>query len=121
MMAGIYYGSHVRRLDHLDPGQPSGRGGLGRHLPRRPPDGQAEAAPDPALGIAALGSFFAGTRGHRGADAGGAVLAARRGGVRAARVFQPDGARARCILTFLTQGSMAEGAADGRRRHRARR
>ena len=34
---------HVRRVDHLDPGEHPGRGGLGRHLHRRLPDGPAGA------------------------------------------------------------------------------
>ena len=41
MLAGIYYGAAVWRLDHLDPGQHAGRGVLDRHLHRRPPDGEA--------------------------------------------------------------------------------
>ena len=39
MLAGIYYGAAVRRLDDLDPGQPAGRIVVGRHLSRRLPDG----------------------------------------------------------------------------------
>ena len=39
MLAGIYYGAQIRRLDHLDPAQHPGRSRLGRHLHRRPRDG----------------------------------------------------------------------------------
>ncbi len=39
MLAGIYYGAPVWRFDDLHPGQPAGRIGVGRDLPRRLPDG----------------------------------------------------------------------------------
>ena len=63
LLAGIYYGAHVRRLHHLDPDAHSRRGRLGHDLHRRLCDGAARAAPAPALAIAAIGSFVAGTFG----------------------------------------------------------
>jgi putative tricarboxylic transport membrane protein len=46
MLAGIFYGAHVRQLDRLDPAQPARQRARGGHLPRRLPD-DAEGARGP--------------------------------------------------------------------------
>ena len=92
MLAGIYYGAHVWRLDHLDPGQHSGRvSSVVTTLDGHQMAKQGRAGP--ALAIAAIGSFFA-----------GCVATMRRGGARRAAdepraevrtggIFLADGAR----------------------------
>jgi hypothetical protein len=97
---------HVRRLDHLDPGQYPGRGGLvvtcidGHEMAKQ---GRA----GPALGMAALASFAAGTF---------AVLALMLVAPSLARVAIAFGPPeyfslmllGLTILSFLSQGSMAK-------------
>ena len=104
----------IRRLDHVDPGQHSGRGDVRGHRARRPPDGAA------------------GTRGRRAVDrrdrlvlrrlrgdraGGGARCAADRprAAVRAGRILLAHGARPDL------RGRAGEGlGAQGGRRDRAR-
>ena len=45
MLAGIYYGAQYGGSTAADPRQHSGRGDVGRHRARRPPDGANRAAP----------------------------------------------------------------------------
>ena len=96
----------VWRLDDLDPRQHPGRGGLGRDLPRRPPDG--------AAGPGRAGARHRGARlvlrrhlRDRGADARRAGARERRHRFRPGRVFQPDGARPH-RPHLPDQGSMAK-------------
>ena len=51
----------VRRLDHLDPGQYPGRGGVRGDTASTATEMAKQGRAGPALGIAALGSFAAGT------------------------------------------------------------
>jgi len=53
-LTGIYYGGHVRRVHGIDSGQHPRGSGFGHDLPGWIPNG-------PALGIAASGSYIAGT------------------------------------------------------------
>jgi len=63
MLAGIYYGAPVWRLDHADLGQPAGRDLRGRDLPSTAYQMARQGRAGPALAIAAIGSFAAGTFG----------------------------------------------------------
>ena len=60
MLAGIYYGAQYGGSTTAILVNIPGEIVLRRHHARRPPDGAAAAAPDRALGIAAIGSFVAG-------------------------------------------------------------
>ncbi|MCK7468769.1 MAG: tripartite tricarboxylate transporter permease [Desulfosudis oleivorans] len=71
-----------------------GRGRLGRHLPRRLPDGPARAGPAPALAIAAIGSFIAGTVGVIGLNFLAPPSRRVRRAVRAPGVLHADPVRA---------------------------
>ena len=84
----------VRRLDHVDPGEHPGRGGLDRHLPRRQPDGQAGTrrrrarSGRPGLVLRRLRRHDL----HRGVRS---AACRHRPGVQLAGLFFADGARAR--------------------------
>ena len=84
----------VRRIDDGDPGQPAGRSLLGRDRASTATRWPGRAGPGPALAIAAIGSFFAGTvcdADHCALLA--APLAAVATAVRAGGIFFADGAR----------------------------
>ena len=84
----------VWRLDHLDPGEHSGRGRLDRHLHRRPPDG--EAGPR-RRGARRRGARLVLRRLRRHRVHRGVRSAARRdrAGIQLAGLFLADGARPR--------------------------
>ena len=62
MLGGHLLRRHVRRLDHVDPGQRARRGRVRGHAARRLPDDE-EGRAGAALTISAVGSFVAGTVG----------------------------------------------------------
>ena len=118
----------IWRLDHLDPGQYSGRGDLGRHLSRRPSDGAARPRRRGAvdrrhrLVLRRLRLDRAGRRAWRAADLD-------RAAVRPGGIFLADGARPD-LRGGAGQGLGAQGdrhdphrpvAVDGRLRPRNRR
>ena len=118
----------VRRVDHLDPGQYSGRGDLGGHRARRPPDGEAGPGRRGAVDrrhrllLCRLRRHRAGGRARRPVDRSCPA-------VRAGRVFLADGAGLD-LCRRARQGLGAQGgrhdrhgaaAVDGRLRPRDRR
>ena len=116
MMAGIYYGSDVWRLDDPASGviHPR-RGRLGGDLHRRPSNGETgPRGPRSASRRWARSSpeVLAGS-----ADAGGAVARQRRDRVRAGGIFSLM-VLGLVVLTFLPRLD-GQGAADGMHRHRA--
>ena len=84
----------VRRLDHVDPGEHSGRGRLDRHLHRRPPDGEAGPGRGGARrrGARLVLRRLRRHRVHRGVRA---AACRDRAGVQLAGLFLADGARSR--------------------------
>ena len=108
----------VRRLDDLDPDAHPGRGGVGDDLRRRLCD-DAQGRAGPALAIAAIGSFVAGTFGVVGLMLLAPTLAAF-----ALRFGPPEYHRAVCLglfmLAYMSSGSMPEDARDGGARPDAR-
>ena len=92
MMAGIYYGSmYGGSTTSILVNIPGEAASVVTCIDGHEMAKQGRAGP--ALGIAALGSFIAGTFAVRRADAGGADAGPRGDRVRPGRVFQPDGAR----------------------------
>ena len=106
----------VRRLDHGDPGQPAGRS---RRRSVTALDGYQMARQGragPALAIAAIGSFFAGTRRDAADRVVRAAAGRGRAQVRPGRIFLADGARAGRRRSCWRTARCCKALGDGRAR-----